>query len=131
MGHIGDPAFPGDDYEARRGLTRDISERQARVREEGGFLFDVAKIGALALGGAILGRKLMARDWAIQAADQLGKVGRNATAPVGGFIRGFMDELAGVVRPASGPIRTFDLMEQLAESLAVSRQARAAGKTPA
>lgn len=131
MAKIGDPAFQGDDTEARRGLVRDITERQARVNDDPGFLYDVAKIGILALGGALLGRKVMSRDWAVQAADRLGRVGRTVTEPVSGFVRGFMDELAGVVRPQSGYIRTFDLMEQVAESLAVSRQAAAAGKTPA
>ena len=44
---IGDPAFQGDDTEARRGLVRDITERQARVNDDPGFLYDVAKIGIL------------------------------------------------------------------------------------
>jgi len=134
VGRVGDPAFPGNAEQAektRRGLTRDITERQARVNDDPGFLFDVAKIGVLVIGGALLGRTVMRRDWAVAAAHNLGVGARQVTAPVSGFIRGFMDELAGVTARAPRPIRTFDLMEQLAEALAVKEQARAAGKTPA
>ena len=131
MGQIGDPAFQGDDTEARRGLVRDVTERQARVRDDPGFLYDVAKIGLLALGTAYVGRWVMSRDWGVVAANALGRTGRNVASPVRSFVRGFMDELASVTRQKSGYIRTFDLMEQIVEARAVAQQARAAGKTEA
>lgn len=129
MPPYGDYSDP-EDIRGRRGLTRDITERQARVREDPGFLYDIAKIGALGLAAGLLGRT-MRRDSVMEALHLLGQKAKAVTAPVGEFARGFMDELAGVVRVGDRRIKSFDLLEQITESMAVYRQGEAAGKTPA
>lgn len=127
---FGKEPFEVDDAARRQGLVRDLSVRQSRGSEDPGFFGTVAKIGTLIGVGALLGRTIP-RDRLIGALDLLGQHGKAVTSPAGSFIRGFMDELAGARSGPRAAIRNFDLLEHVADSLSVYRQAQAAGKTPA
>jgi hypothetical protein len=116
-------------YEQRRALVRDISERQAQVRDDPGFIDTVAKFAAIASAGYLIGRKAVRSDSVIDALHHLGQFGRRVTAPVSGVVRGMMDEFAGVVRGPAANVRNFDLLEHVSESLALVGQLRASGHT--